>query len=164
MTVICDTSPLCYLILIDRVEVLPQLFNRIIIPTAVYTELLAEGSYPKIQDWIAEPPGWLEIQTVTTLLPGLPNKLGAGEQEAISLAVQLNAALIILDDMDARQAALDRELTVTGLLGVLYRAGTQDLINFPNAIDRLQQTTFRVSATLIQSFLTRYYRERGQSE
>jgi predicted nucleic acid-binding protein len=95
------------------------------------------------------------------VLPNLSSKLGIGEQEAISLAVQLNAALIILDDMDARQVAIAHGLNVTGLLGVLYRAGTQDIIDFPNAISRLQLTTFRASSNLIQSFLERYYQERG---
>jgi predicted nucleic acid-binding protein len=49
MIVVCDTSPLCYLILIDCVEILPQLFGRITIPNAVCTELLAEGSYIQVQ-------------------------------------------------------------------------------------------------------------------
>ncbi|AUS99662.1 DUF3368 domain-containing protein [Nostoc sp. CENA543] len=161
MTIVCDTSPLCYLILIDEVEVLPQLFGRIIIPNAVCIELLAEGSYIQVQKWIAQPPSWLEIHSNTSLLPNLSSKLGIGEQEAISLSVQLDASLIILDDMDARQAAIAYGLNVTGLLGVLYRAGTQDIINFPNAISQLQLTTFRASSALIQSFLDRYYQERS---
>ena len=45
MIVVCDTCPLCYLILIDCIEILPQLFGRITIPNAVCTELLAEGSH-----------------------------------------------------------------------------------------------------------------------
>ncbi len=57
MIVVCDTSPLCYLILIDCVEILPQLFGRITIPNAVCTELLAEGSYIQVQIL-------LEVQTI----------------------------------------------------------------------------------------------------
>ncbi|YAG11506.1 hypothetical protein NSTC745_00762 [Nostoc sp. DSM 114161] len=56
MNVVCDTLPLCYLILIDCVEVLPQLFSRVTIPNAVCTELLAEGSYTEVENWIACPP------------------------------------------------------------------------------------------------------------
>ncbi len=152
MIVVCDTSPLCYLILIDCVEILPQLFGRITIPNAVCTELLDEGSYIQVQNWIAQPPSWLEIQTTTSLLPNLSNKLGIGEQETISLAIQLNAALIILDDMDARQAAIAQGLNVTGLLGVLYRAGTQDIIDFPNAISKLLLNRI-FSTILIGAFL-----------
>lgn len=156
MIVICDTSPICYLLLIEQIQILPQLFNQITIPPAVQDELLAEQTSSLIQAWIADPPTWVNIQTVPQRLDNLPSNLGAGEQEAISLAVNLQANLIILDDWDARQAALSQGLTVTGLLGVLYRAGTQNLLNFYNAIDRLQQTSFRASPALIQQFLEQY--------
>lgn len=159
MTVVCDTSPLCYLILIDCVDVLPQLFNKIIIPAAVERELLAEGSYPIVQNWISHPPSWLEVQSVSILIPDLPSKLGIGEREAISLAVSLHASLIVLDDLEARKFAQKRNLIVTGLLGVLYSAGLQKQIDFSDAIQRLQQTTFRVSPALIQRFLERYAKE-----
>lgn len=156
MIVICDTSPICYLLLIEQIQILPQLFNQITIPPAVQDELLAEQTSSLIQAWIADPPTWVNIQTVPQRLNNLPSNLGAGEQEAISLAVNLQANLIILDDWDARQAALSQGLTVTGLLGVLYRAGTQGLLDFYHAIDRLQQTSFRASPALIQQFLEQY--------
>ncbi len=97
MKVVCDTSPICYLLLIDQIELLPQLFGQIIIPIAVRDELLAEGSSDSIQRWIADPPSWLDVQSVITPLK-LLEKLGRGEQEAISLAVSLEATLIVLDD------------------------------------------------------------------
>jgi predicted nucleic acid-binding protein len=117
---------------------------------------LAEQTSSQIKPWIADPPSWVNIQPVPKRLDNLPSNLGAGEQEAISLAVNLQANLIILDDWDARQAALSQSLTVTGLLGVLYRAGTQGLLDFHNAIDRLQQTSFRASPVLIQQFMEQY--------
>jgi predicted nucleic acid-binding protein len=89
----------------------------------------------------------------------LLNNLGIGEREAISLAMSLNASLIVLDDFEARQAALSRGLTVTGLLGVLFRAGVDNLLDFPSTVERLQQTTFRASPKLIQQFLERYQRK-----
>lgn len=156
MIVICDTSPICYLLLIEQIQILNQLFNQITIPSAVQKELLAEQTFSQIQAWIADPPPWVSIQPVSQLLDNLPSNLGPGEQEAISLAVRLQANLIILDDWDARQAALSQGLTVTGLLGVLYRAGTQGLLDFYNSIDRLQQTSFRASPALIQQFLEKY--------
>lgn len=85
MIVVCDTSPICYLLLIDQIEVLPQLFGRVIIPQAVRDELLAEGSAAVIQSWISQPPAWLEIRSIAIMLTELPEKLGAGEREAISL-------------------------------------------------------------------------------
>lgn len=157
--VILDTSPLCYLILLEQTEILPQLFDQIIIPVAVQNELLAEGASEMIQNWIAQPPKWLEIRSVTSLIENLPNDLGIGEREAISLAISLNASLIVLDDFAARQAALSHSLTVTGLLGVLFRAGVEKLLDFPSTVALLQQTSFRASPALIQQFLERYQRE-----
>lgn len=156
MKVVCDTSPICYLLLIEQVDILPQLFSQVIVPQAVRDELLAERSSAIIQDWISHPPSWLDIQFVPYPLLGLPKKLGMGEREAISLALTLGGMLIVLDDFEARQAALSLKLTVTGLLGILYRAATQELLDFPSTIKRLQQTTFRASPTLLQSFLEKY--------
>lgn len=156
MKVVCDTSPICYLLLIEEVDILPQLFSQVIVPQAVRDELLAEGSLAIIQNWISQPPSWLDIQIVTNPLLKLPKKLGMGEREAISLAVNIGGSLIVLDDFEARQVAISLKLTVTGLLGVLYRAATQGLLNLPNTLERLQQTTFRASPTLQQSFLERY--------
>ncbi|WP_228037544.1 DUF3368 domain-containing protein [Nodosilinea sp. LEGE 06152] len=128
----------------------------------VKDELMAEQNYVLIQSWIAAPPDWVTIQLVPQLLDNLPAKLGRGEREAISLAASLQASLMILDDWEARQAALAQGLTVTGLLGVLFKAGTEGLLDFPNAIGRLQQTSFRASPILIQQFLDRYAQVMGQ--
>lgn len=157
--VICDTSPICYLILIGETGLLPQLFESVTIPVGVKDELMAEQNHDLIQAWIAAPPGWITIRQVPQLpqlIDNLPNKLGRGEREVISMAVSLKANLIILDDWEARQAALSQGLTVTGLLGLLFRAGTEGLLDFPGTISRLQQTSFRASPLLIQQFLERY--------
>jgi len=61
MKVVCDTSPICYLLLIDQIELLPQLFGQITIPIAVRDELLAEGASDTIQRWIADPPKPLNL-------------------------------------------------------------------------------------------------------
>ncbi|GAA6620123.1 hypothetical protein NUACC26_059390 [Scytonema sp. NUACC26] len=75
-------------------------------------------------------------------------------------SVALKANLLIMDDWEARQAATHRGFTVTGLLGILYRAGINDLLDFPHAIFQLQSTTFRASPSLIESFLSRYRQEK----
>ncbi|MBD2772450.1 DUF3368 domain-containing protein [Iningainema tapete] len=58
--------------------------------------------------------------------------------------------------MLGRQIAQARGLRVTGLLGVLDEAGRQNLLDFPDSINRLQQTTFRASSKLIQVLLQKY--------
>ncbi len=81
MTVVSDTSPINYLVLIDCVHVLPDLFERVVVPQAVRDELLAVGAPDKVKDWAANPPAWFEIQQVGAVDP-LLNRLGEGEREA----------------------------------------------------------------------------------
>jgi predicted nucleic acid-binding protein len=156
MIVISDTSPLGYLLLIDLVDLLPQLYGRVIIPQAVRDELSAPGAPDIVQIWISQPPEWLEIQTITNQPDMMLSQLDLGELEAIALAEQLGADAILLDDREARQIATERGLEIIGLLGILGAAASRGLVDFSIAIERLQQTTFRASSRLIQSLLERY--------
>jgi len=159
MIVVSDTSPLCYLLLIEGIEVLPQLFNRVIIPQRVRDELLAPAASLVVREWIAQPPDWLEVQAITGEINAALNQLDLGEQEAITLALQLKADLILLDDLAARRIAAQFELEVVGLLAILGSAAEKRRIDFSTAIERLQQTTFRVSPKLIQSLLQQHQKD-----
>jgi predicted nucleic acid-binding protein len=75
------------------------------------------------------------------------------------LAEQQGANLVIIDDSLGRQVTQSCSLRVTGLLGVLDEAARQNLVDFPKAISRLQETTFRASSQLIQFLLQRYQSE-----
>lgn len=156
MIVVSDTSPLCYLILIDGIELLPQLYGRVIIPEAVYQELAAMGAPDKVQAWTAHCPSWLEVQSVVSEPDSELNQLDAGERGAITLAEQLRASLVLLDEKAARQIAIGRGLQVIGLLGILGVAAEQGLTNFAVMIERLQHTNFWASPRLIQMLLEKY--------
>lgn len=156
MIVVSDTSPLCYLLLIEEIEVLPQLFGRVIIPQRVRDELLTPAAPQVVRGWIAQPPDWLEVQTITNQIAPALNQLDLGEQEAITLALQLQADLILLDDLAARRIATEMQLEIVGLLGILGSAAEKGKIDFSAAIERLQQTTFRASPKLIDSLLQQY--------
>lgn len=158
MIVVSDTSPICYLLLIGEIELLPQLYGQVLIPQIVQQELADERSPTVVQAWISQPPEWLVIQTVNVPSDSDLDKLDPGEQAAIVLAQQ-GANLVIIDDLLGRQVALSRHLRVTGLLGVLDEAARQNLLSFPEVITRLQQTTFRASSKLIQSLLQRHRSE-----
>jgi predicted nucleic acid-binding protein len=67
MTVVADTTPLNYLILIGEADLLPQLFGRITIPSAVFEELHRPATPWVVQAWIASPPRWVQVQSL-----GLP--------------------------------------------------------------------------------------------
>lgn len=152
MIVVCDTSPICYLLLIGEIQLLPQLYGQVLIPQVIQNELADERSPTVVQAWISQPPEWLVIQRIDVASDGDLDNLDPGERDAIML-VAVGADLIIIDDLLARQMAISLDLRVTGLLGVLNEANRQKLIDFPGAIARLQQTTFRASSKLIQLLL-----------
>lgn len=103
MIVVSDTSPLNYLVLIGQVEVLPKLFGRVVIPSAVSTEMQRTRTPDAVRGWIANPPVWLDILTPLKLDDTIQS--GTGEVEAISLALELRSELLLMDDRAARRAA-----------------------------------------------------------
>ena len=156
MIVIADTSPLNYLVLIGEVEVLRRLYRRVVIPEAVWRELQNPKAPATVAEWIARPPAWLEIEGSTGASdPGL-RMLGEGEREAITLAMQHQRdALLLMDEGSGRREASRRNLRITGTLGVLNDAASRGCVDLPSAFQRLRQTTFRASPSLLQSFLDR---------
>src|SRR4051812_9445562 len=62
MIVVADTSPLCYLVLVDQIEVLASLFGQVVIPPAVLQELGHPRTPAPVQKWAASPPSWLEVR------------------------------------------------------------------------------------------------------
>ncbi|ACB52568.1 hypothetical protein cce_3220 [Crocosphaera subtropica ATCC 51142] len=149
MIIISDTSPLCYLILIDCIDILPQLYGNVIITEAVYQELQAEATPEIVKKWIKNPPNWLIIETINDLSDTELDKLDQGEKEAIILAEEIKADLVILDDKIARNIANKRGLKIIGLLGILGNAAQNNLIDLSTKITELQQTSFFISPKLL---------------
>ncbi|MGI8906074.1 MAG: DUF3368 domain-containing protein [Candidatus Sumerlaeaceae bacterium] len=120
MRVVCNTSPLTNLAKIQRLDILESLYGRVFIPTAVANELSA---LPQQAALLAASP-WIEILPATDLkrLAELLQGLDPGEAEAIALAAQVQADLIILDERAARLAAHQLQLRTMGLCGVLIAA------------------------------------------
>ena len=155
MLVIADASPLHYLILLGADDILPALFGRIVIPRAVATELQHPHTPAVVRAWMAVPPPWLDVQDVITAPDMTLTHLDPGEQEAIKLAQTLQADLLLIDEWRGRREALQRSLTVTGVLGVLERAAQQGFLDLPSALTRLLTTTFYAPANLVRDMLAR---------
>lgn len=140
--VIADTSPINYLILIEYIDILPALFEKVILPSVVRDELTVAS--PSVRLWITDPPPWLEVRKTTDFPHDASLKnLDAGEEDAIALAVELHAALLLMDDREGVIAARSKGLTVTGTLGVLGVAAQHDLLDLAAAFARLKRTNFR---------------------
>ncbi len=152
MIVVSDTSPINYLLLINQLDLLPRLYQQIIIPDVVHNEMLDSAAPQVLQQWIANPPIWLTVQAVSAIDETL-GALDPGEQAAITLAQTLQADLLIVDERLGRQMARARGLHIIGTLGILDDAAAQGLIDLAETIARLQQTNFRVSRRIIQALL-----------
>jgi predicted nucleic acid-binding protein len=164
MIVIADTTPLNYLILIGHSEVLPKLYGRVIIPKAVYEELQQDHTPAAVRSQIAARPPWLEVQQVQLGIDPKLRELDLGEQQAIMLAEELRADLLILDEKDGRNAATARRLTVTGTVGVLEQAAKLNLLDLLTAISKLRQTTFRADEKLLNAVLERDARRKKSAQ
>jgi len=151
MIVVSDTSPLNYLVLVNAVHVLPALFEQVYVPDCVVTELNHAAAPEAVRAWIASPPEWLHIRAPAHVQPD--PKLQPGELHAISLAEELRADHILVDEWEARQAATSRGLHVVGTLGVIRQAAHRGLIDLKEALARLLETTFRVDRNLIDQVL-----------
>lgn len=156
MTVVSNTSPINYLILIGQIELLPQLFQEVLIPQAVYNELSDIAAPTPVQIWIAIPPPWIEVRSVSLPSDELVDSLDPGEREAILLAQETKAALLLLDDMKARRIAIARNVPITGILGILDQAATMKLVDLPAAVEALRNTSFWASDNLLQKLLNRH--------
>jgi predicted nucleic acid-binding protein len=155
MIVIADTTPVNYLILIGEQELLPALFGQVIIPDAVFRELQAAVTPQQVQRWITNPPQWLEIRKTKATPDASLSHLDEGEREAIQLAEELAADLLLVDEKAARKEAAKRNLATSGTLGVLDRAAEKGMVDFLQAFQRLKQTSFYISPPVEQFFLQR---------
>lgn len=160
MTVVSNTTPLNYLILIGRTDILVKLYELVVIPEAVLNELTAPSTPIPVRDWIANMPPWLTVQKAPLLIPGEMEAIQIGERQAIALAKDIRAKYVLLDDRRARQMARRSGLNVVGTLGILIDAAEQGLTNLGDAISALKKTNFRASPALLESLLI----EKGNSQ
>ena len=85
--VIADTGPINYLLLIGHIEVLPALFEKVILPSAVKDELSDPNTPLLARNWMAAPPVWVEVRCTDKRFTGESLVgLGPGETAAITLA------------------------------------------------------------------------------
>ncbi len=164
MIVVSDTTPLNYLILIEAAQVLPALFGGVYAPTAV----MEERSHPRgpqpVRVWASSPPEWLVVQEPTRVDETLPKALHKGEVEAISLAQEMRADWVLIDERKASREAESRGLRVAGTLGILEEAGARNLLDYEKDRDRLvNETNFYVTDDVLRESERRYH-ERKQAQ
>jgi len=157
--VVADTTPLNYLIIIERAEILASLFGMILVPQAVIAELQHSRAPRVVSRWLQHPPAWLHITSVRHVDETI--QLGKGENEAISLAVERKVKVVLMDERKGRQAAESRGLIAVGTLNLIDLADEQGLLDGISAIHDLRQTTFRADLELLEQFEKQMQTRRG---
>lgn len=100
---------------------------------------------------MSKPPSWVDVRSLpANSRPDLLN-LDAGERDAIALAEEIAADLLVLDDSKGRRASQDRGLTVIGTLGILRDAASVGLLDLDDALKDLSETSFHLSPAIIEA-------------
>ncbi|ALM76368.1 DUF3368 domain-containing protein [Thermococcus barophilus] len=149
MVVVSNTSPLIVLSNMGQLDLLKFLFGRIIVPRGVAEEF-------------GEPlPEWVEVKDVQNriVVKLLQEKLHKGESEAIALAIELNADLVIIDDKAARNTASSLGLKVIGTAGLILLGKKKGYYReIGPVIESLMGRGFRLSRDVVEQIL----REAGE--
>ncbi|MEZ4777606.1 MAG: DUF3368 domain-containing protein [Bacteroidia bacterium] len=129
--VVSDTSPISNLIDLGQLTLLRALFNQVVIPTAVESELLQVEDPQFRHSYLqSRESGWLIVKSPVNLseVNRLKQILDPGEAEAISLALELNAQTLLIDERMGYKVAHQSHLRAVGVLGILIEAKRKGLI------------------------------------
>lgn len=156
MIVVSDSSPIIYLSIVGRLDILQVLFERIIIPEAVYNELTIHGKgQPGSQEVLDS--DWIEVRYCSdmSLFKVLETQLDIGEAQAITIAQELHADLLLIDERLGRNVAKSLDIPIIGLLGIFNLAKKKGIVSYVKPIiDQLiTNVGFRVSSELYRTFL-----------
>jgi len=151
MTVVSDTSVISNLYLSGYLDLLPDLFPSIVIPQKVHEELLALNQFGIDVQPIAQA-SFLAVKMPANqpFVQTLMKTLDEGEAQAISLAVEIHADLLVIDELKGRAIAFQNGLKITGLLGLLVRAKQKGILSKVQPVMDMLRTkaNFFISAKL----------------
>lgn len=156
MNIVSNASPLINLSRIGKIDLLHSLFGSLVIPEAVWNEIVVEGQglpgseAVKSSSWISKK----EVSNVT-LVHTLRQELDAGEAEAIVLALEMKADLLLMDERLGRETAEHLGIRCLGLIGVLIEAKNRKLIGQvkPIILALRDLAGFRISQALFDQVI-----------
>jgi predicted nucleic acid-binding protein len=156
MPVVSNASPLINLSRIGKIDLLHSLFGNLVVPVAVWDEVVVEGhglpgsELVRSCSWITKG----EVKNAP-LVHTLGQELDGGEAEAIVLALEMNADLLLMDERLGRETAQHLGIRCLGLIGVLTEAKRRKLIGQvkPAILALRDLAGFRISQTLFDCVL-----------
>lgn len=150
-TIIADSSPLIILLKSDFEHILFELFDEILIPEAVWQEVLAGGDDDIAKQKLSSLT-WAKRVSINAINTEIENyNLGKGETEALSLALETKNSGVILDDHAARKCAGNLKIPFIGTGGLLISAKQKNLIlSVSEALEKVQSEGLWLSDTVIE--------------
>ncbi len=155
--VICNASPLIALSSISQLELLEKIFKKVIIPEAVYKEVVEEGKgktgAKEVEKYVGK---WIELKKVknSNEVSILRNVLDYGEAEVIVLGQEIKADLLVLDNKEPRLFAKHLGFKIIGTIGILILAYEKGFLENPiKEILKIKEKGFYISDKLIKEVI-----------
>ena len=159
MIVVSDTTPIISLLKIGKLSLLHDLYGEVIVPGAVYEELTANESYADEAQAVASSEFLVrrdvDNRGAVSVLQRVTG-LHLGESEALVLADQIQADLVLLDELSGRSAARSMNLEYTGTIGILaagYRKGVLSKQDVDACVDILKSSGRHISDALYEELI-----------
>jgi predicted nucleic acid-binding protein len=151
--VVSDSSPLIALARVGQFHLLQSLFGEVLVPGAVWDEVV-QVDRPEVTQIVAAE--WVKVVAVPddSYLLVLRTEVDRGEAEAIALAADVRADLLLLDERYARQLAVSMGFEIIGVAGVLGLAKARGfLIEVRPVLDQLRELNFHLGTALYEQTL-----------
>lgn len=161
MIVVSNTSPIINMAAIGHLELLRKLYNRLVVPHAVYHEITVKG-FGQVGAQEIEKSKWIEVEKIPdkNLAEALKLELDEGEAEAIALAMRIKSDLLLIDERRGRKIADHLGLKYIGLLGVIIEAKHKNLI--PNVRSLLEGLISKAGFWIDQELYNRVLQAAGE--
>lgn len=154
MIVVSDTTPIISLLKVHRLELLNALYRKIVVPSAVYQELISNSAYEREREEVIHCDficiGEIQNEESVKILRNVTG-LDVGESEALVLYDEWNADLLLMDERKGRQIANKMSVQYIGTMGILMLAfdeGLLDAEEVKNTIDEMLENDIRLSNNL----------------
>jgi predicted nucleic acid-binding protein len=150
MAVVADSSPLIYLAALSDFHFLKELFGSVLIPPAVYREVVQQGHGFPVKGAVEAALGdWLSVRIIQDMRQvaevSRAGRLHAGESEAIVLAQECHADRLLLDDQRGVRYARGVGIAVTRTPVIYGEAKLRGWIpNVQEKLDALPKLGFRL--------------------
>ena len=163
MIVVSDTTPLISLMKVSRLDLLGPLFQEVLIPVSVYTELTTNPNFEDEAEQIKDCP-FIKVVTVKEhkAVDVLRRSAGLdlGESEAIIYADDIKADVLLMDEAKGRQVAKAMGLYIMGTVGVLLFAHEEKIMSGSDvvkALDQLRRANRHIAEDVIKYALSKIH-------